>query len=297
MKLLLIGTILLLASTAYADKKEETKVNAKSTKSVKTQTVSGPPTAPPQLKNAPKSHSFVRHARKLPQPLRPRLRPVPRKASPRQTIIRPKPKAPLRKGPVRKFPRKLPLLKARQTTGALPVRLPAFQNRPIQPIPPLRPAQVVPVERNPRFRRLVTNLRQSASSLRQGFERGNSNLRNSFRTLGSRNPLGFRRPSQFNAPGNQNRRKINLPPIVFKRAEDMPGYEKFTLAEVIYPEDEAKLQARLDNAEDTILVDTPLDIDPRTKNKKSEDKSEDKEVEEVVKKNEKISPDEFGLRR
>ena len=55
-----------------------------------------------------------------------------------------------------------------------------------------------------------------------------------------------------------------------------------------------QLQARLDNAEDTILVDTPLDIDPRTKNKKSEDKSEDKEVEEVVKKNEKISPDEFG---
>ena len=55
-----------------------------------------------------------------------------------------------------------------------------------------------------------------------------------------------------------------------------------------------QLQARLDNAEDTILVDTPLDIDPRTKNKKSEDKSEDKVVEEVVKKNEKISPDEFG---
>ena len=55
-----------------------------------------------------------------------------------------------------------------------------------------------------------------------------------------------------------------------------------------------QLQARLDNAEDTILVDTPLDIDPRTKNKKSEDKSEEKEVEEVVKKNEKISPDEFG---
>ena len=55
-----------------------------------------------------------------------------------------------------------------------------------------------------------------------------------------------------------------------------------------------QLQARLDNAEDTILVDTPLDIDPRTKNKKSEHKSEDKVEEEVVKKNEKISPDEFG---
>ena len=234
----------MLASTAYADKKEETKVSAKSTKSEKTQTVVGPPTAPPQLKNAPKSHSFVRHTRKLPQPLRPRLRPVPRKASPRQTIIRPKPKAPLRKVPLRKFPRKLPLLKSRQTTGALPVRLPAFQNRPIQPIPPLRPVvpvgQVVPVERNPRFRRLVSNLRQGATNLRQGFQRGNSNLRESFRSLGSRNPLSFRRPPPFNAPGG-NRRKINLPPIVFKRAEDMPGYEKFTLAEVIYPEDEAKV--------------------------------------------------------
>jgi len=77
----------------------------------------------------------------------------------------------------------------------------------------------------------------------------------------------------------------------------MPGYEKFTLAEVIYPEDEAKLAARLDNAEDTVLVDTPVDIDPRTKNKKSEDKSEDKVVEDIVNKSDKISPDEFGLRR
>ena len=231
----------MLASSVYADNKEETKVNAKSTKPAKTPTVAGPPTAPPQLKNAPKSHSFVRHSRKIPQPLRPRLprKPVPRKASPRQSVIRPRPKAPLRKAPLRKFPRKLPLLKSRQTTGTLPVRLPAFQNRPIQPIPnlPLRPAQVVPVERNPRFRRLVTNLRQSATQLRHGFQSGSSNLRNSFRTFGSRNPLSFRRPP----PANQNRRKINLPPIVFKRAEDMPGYEKFTLAEVIYPEDEAKV--------------------------------------------------------
>merc|ERR1711997_928741 len=227
MKLLFLATILLLVSIACADKKKEAQVNAKSTKPAKAPTVLGSPTAHKQLHNAPKSHSFVRHSRKLPQPLRPRLRPVPRKASPRQTIIRPKPKAPLRKGPVRKFPRKLPLLKARQTTGALPVRLPAFQNRPIQPIPPLRPAQVVPVEQNPRFRRLVANLRPAASNLRQGFERVNSNLRQSFRTLGARNPLQFRRPSPFNAPGNKNRRKINLPPIVFKRAEDMPGYEKF----------------------------------------------------------------------
>ena len=145
---------------------------------------------------------------------------------------------------MRKFPRNLPILKSRQATGPVrpvqrPVRLPAFQNRPIQPIPPLRTAQVVPVEHNPRFRRLVTNLRQSASHLRQGLERGNSNLRQSFRTLGARNPLQFRRP--FGNPGNQNRRKFRLPAIVYKRAEDMTGYEKFTLDEVVYPEKESQV--------------------------------------------------------
>ena len=55
-----------------------------------------------------------------------------------------------------------------------------------------------------------------------------------------------------------------------------------------------QLAARLDNAEDTVLVDTPLDIDPRTKNKRSEDKSEDKVVDDIINKSDKISPDEFG---
>ena len=190
----------------------------------------------PHLGPIPKSHSFVRHARKLPQLHQPKLRVVPRKPSPRQSIQW-KSKGPLRKSPLRKYPRRLPLLKSRQATG-IPVPLPAFQNRPIQPIPSLRPVQVVPVQRNPRFRRLVTNLRQSASSLRQGIERGNSNLRQSFRSL----PLPFRRPSA--TPGNQNRRKIHLPAIVFKRAEDMPGYERFTLDEVVYPEEESKVRKR-----------------------------------------------------
>lgn len=40
---------------------------------------------------------------------------------------------------------------------------------------------------------------------------------------------------------NHHRRKFNVPkgkihPIVFKKAEDIDGYEKFTLDEVIYPE-------------------------------------------------------------
>ena len=195
------------------------------------------PAKAPQLSRIPKSHSFVRHSRKLAKPLRPRLKPsletklFGKYAAPRQW----RSKAPLRKAPLRKRPRKLPNFKSRQAT---PVRLPAFQNRPIQPIPSLRPVQVVPaVERNPRFRRLVSNLRQSASSLRHGIERGNSNLRQSFRTI-ARNPLPFRPP--FSIPGsNHNRRNVRLPAIVFKRAEDMTGYSKFTLDEVIYPEKEA----------------------------------------------------------
>lgn len=298
MRLLLLGTILLLASAVCADhkdhKKEKTSLKSDPKSSKLSNTPSQP--APRHSKHIPKFHTFVRHSRKLSQPLQPKLKPAPRKASPRQSIQWKKPKSTLRRAPVRKYPRKLPILKSRQATGIPSVRLPAFQNRPIQPIPPLRPSQVVPVERNPRFRRLVTNLRQSATNLRQGFERGNSNLRQSFRTLGSRNPLQLRRPFP-NQPGNQNRRKINLPAIVYKRAEDMPGYEKFTLAEVIYPEEEAKIASRLDNAEDIELIDTPLDIDPRTKNKNSKIDTEEKLEVAESKKNDKISPDEFGLRK
>lgn len=294
MKLLVIGTILLLATAVYADHKKE-KHHPKPSKP---STISGPAAAP-HSKHIPKSHSFVRHTRKLKlsHPLKPKIKPSPRKASPRQSIQWQKPKSHLRSAPLRKFPRNLPILKSRQSTGR-PVRLPAFQNRPIQPIPPLRHSQVVPVEHNPRFRRLVTNLRQSASHLRQGFERGNSNLRQSFRTLGARNPLQFRRP--FGNPGNQNRRKFRLPAIVYKRAEDMPGYEKFTLDEVVYPAKESEIAKRVDNEEDITLVDTPLDIDPRTKNKKPEENSEAIVKAAIAtvkafKKNNKISPDEFGL--
>lgn len=304
MKLLVIGAIVLLATAVYADHQKE-KHHPKPSKP---STILGPATAP-HSKHVPKSHSFVRHTRKLrlSQPPKPKLKPSPRKASPRQSIQWQKPKGHLRNAPLRKFPRNLPILKSRQATSthrqvrpALrpgnkrpAVKLPAFQNRPIQPIPPLRPAQVGPVENNPRFRRLVTNLKQSASHLRQGLQRGNSNLRQSFRTLGARNPLQFRRP--FGKPENQNRRKFRLPAIVYKRAEDMPGYEKFTLAEVVYPEKESEISKRVDNEEDIKFVDTPLDIDPRTKNKKPEQNSKEIVAVKEVKKNDKISPDEFGL--
>ena len=221
------GTILLLAAVVYADHKDK-KVNPKSSKP-SPHTVAA---KAPRTSHIPKSHSFVRHARKLPPQHQPKLRIAPRRPSPRQSIQW-KSKGPLRKIPLRRYPRKFPVLKSRQATG-VPVPLPAFQNRPIQPIPPLRPVKVVPVQHNPRFRRLVTNLRQSTSNLRQGIQRGSSSLRQSIRSL---SPLPFRPP--FAAPGN--RRRFRVPPIVFKRAEDMPGYEKFTLDEVIYPEEEAKV--------------------------------------------------------
>ena len=44
-----------------------------------------------------------------------------------------------------------------------------------------------------------------------------------------------------------NRRKFKVPkgivhPLVFTKAESIPGYEKFTLDEVIYPEKEVEVK-------------------------------------------------------
>merc|ERR1712021_64400 len=100
---------------------------------------------------------------------------------------------------------------------------------------------------------------------------------------------------------SNNRRKFKLPPhgknhpIVFKKAEDIAGYEKFTLSEVVFPEAKSDDQVkeaseRVDNIE-TIFEDEvkkveveenkiedskteeakseqKLDVDPRTKTKK-----------------------------
>jgi hypothetical protein len=82
----------------------------------------------------------------------------------------------------------------------------------------------------------------------------------------------------------------------------MTGYSKFTLDEVIYPEKEAAIANRVDTEENVELVDTPLDIDPRNKNKNLQ-KEPAKEVvqadrlKRLEKLKEKISPKEFGLRR
>lgn len=278
----MLGTVLLLASTVYADHahhENQPKVSKKS----RPPKPLAPSTHPV---NAPKSHSFVRHARKVSQLHHPRVKLAPQRPSPRQ-IAQWKSKGSVRPK-LRKLPRRHPQIKSRQATG-LPVPLPAFQNRPLQPIPSTIPFHPAQVNRNPRFRRLVTNLRQSASRVRQGIQRGNSNLRQSFRSLQARNPLQFRRP------GNQNRRRIVLPAIVFKRAEDMTGYEKFTLDEVVYPEKDSEIGKRVDNAADIKLVDTPLDIDPRTKKAhtditKKEEGGDDPKLK-------KKSPEDFELRR
>lgn len=281
MKLLMLGIVVLLAATVYADhpqhehrpktlKNSRPSLLASSTHQVKT----------------PKSHSFVRHARKIPQLHHPRVKLAPQRPSPRQ-ILQWKSKGSVH-SKLRKLQRRPPQLKARQATG-LPVPLPAFQNRPLQPIPSTIPFHPAQVNRNPRFRRLVTNLRQSASRVRQGIERGNSNLRQSFRSLQARNPLQFRRP----IPGN--RRRIVLPAIVFKRAEDMTGYEKFTLDEVVYPEKESEIGKRVDNVADVKLVDTPLDINPRTKTAHEDVTKEGTTGKDAETK--KKSPEDFELRR
>ena len=124
------GTILLLATAVYADhKNHKNKKENPNPKPSKPVSIIGPATLQHSKRLPPKPHSFVRHTRKLKlsQPLKHKLKPAPRKASPRQSIKWQKPKGPLRNAPLRKFPRKLPNVKSRQATG-LPVRLPAFQN-------------------------------------------------------------------------------------------------------------------------------------------------------------------------
>ena len=55
-----------------------------------------------------------------------------------------------------------------------------------------------------------------------------------------------------------------------------------------------QIENRVDNEEDTILVDTPLDIDPRIKNKKSEKTVPAVPAVKAVKKNDKPNPEQFG---
>merc|ERR1711935_858752 len=82
---------------------------------------------------------------------------------------------------------------------------------------------------------------------------------------------------------SNNRRKFKLPPhgknhpIVFKKAEDIAGYEKFTLSEVVFPEAKSDDQVKKVEVEENKIEDSKkeeakseqkLDVDPRTKTKK-----------------------------
>jgi len=72
---------------------------------------------------------------------------------------------------------------------------------------------------------------------------------------------------RFGAPNQKianNRRKFKIPhgknhPIVFKKAEDIAGYEKFTLDEVVFPE--AKLEDKVKEASDRVDDIEPIFVD------------------------------------
>ena len=63
--------------------------------------------------------------------------------------------------------------------------------------------------------------------------------------------LIFSSPRLLPKISNNNRRKFKLPPhgkhhpIVFKKAEDIAGYEKFTLDEVVFPEAKSDDQVKV----------------------------------------------------
>lgn len=90
-------------------------------------------------------------------------------------------------------------------------------------------------------------------------------------------------------PIHENRRKFNIRgkkkphPLVVTKAENIAGYEKFTLDEVIYPDEDSKeeetVKERSDQEDDIVLVDG---INPRNVNgadKKKKDNVEDEKVE------------------
>jgi len=93
-------------------------------------------------------------------------------------------------------------------------------------------------------------------------------------------------------PIHENRRKFNIRgkkkphPLVLTKAENIAGYEKFTLDEVIYPDEDKKeaetVKERSDQEDDIVLVDG---INPRNVN--GADKKDIVEEEKVVKKVEK----------
>merc|ERR1712018_737313 len=78
-------------------------------------------------------------------------------------------------------------------------------------------------------------------------------------------------------------------PIVFKKAEDIAGYEKFTLDEVVFPE--AKSDDQVKEANDRVDTIEPIFEEEVKKVEEEENKIEDSKEEEEVKSDQKLDVD------
>lgn len=89
-----------------------------------------------------------------------------------------------------------------------------------------------------------------------------------------------------------------MPEVFFKKAEDIKGYEKFTLDEVVYPEknlaNEVLNRSDDENEDDLVFVDDVNEaIEPRKNTKEVEADEEVKDDDTVEGKN---KPTDFELR-
>lgn len=252
------------------------------------------PGGPPQHKKVPAT--FQRHAKKLRDPKlarKPHLRPAPKQLKPqaRQTVFQ---------NIRQSLPAARPLPSAqviRQNLGIRPVSL--------QPprVPNLRPA-------NPatRLRGLGADIRSRFNVVRTRLNTAGATFRQRLPTLPQRfrNVIGVSAKAAAAVPP-AHRRNSKLPAVFFKQAEDIPGYTKFTLDDVITDSDSPvapaavtaeaieprkpqvdDITAREDNEEDVILVDTAKDA-KSDKAEKADDKPDSESAAAL--------PSEFKLKR
>lgn len=218
-----------------------------------------PRLSPTQLKKVPAA--YKRHAKQLKSPRKPHRGPVKQQGpQPRQTVFQ----------NIRQNlgPRPLPSAQTiRQNLGIRPVAL--------QPprVPSLRPA-------NPatRLRGLGADIRTRFNVVRTRLNTAGATFRQRLPTLPQRfrNVIGVSAKAAAAVPPAL-RRNSKLPAVFFKKAEDIPGYTKFTLDDVItdsdgpvaaaveaieprQPELVDDITARADNDDETVLVDTVKDV-------------------------------------
>jgi len=120
----------------------------------------------------------------------------------------------------------------------------------------------------------LTNVRSNFNSLRTRLNGAGLRFRQRLPSVGQRfrNAFGTSAAAAAAVPPAL-RRNSKLPPVFFKKAEDIPGYTKFTLDDVIVDEDSSEvieprnplssaadgadsILARSDNGDDITLVDT-----------------------------------------